>query len=202
MIRKKWSFYPTLFAVLSLGLLFSGCDLLGSEDDDDNNSGGGSSGTPVAVMDVGPIGSNNNATYGSSVDLDSGMAYLSAAAATRVPELDMVYAYSGTDNVDKVFTPSHAKASGYGFAANWSDAELSTIAFVKANVSGQAAFDTLDTQEEVKAIYDSGTELTTSSNASTNDLFVFRTNKGVYALVLVASQTPGAAGQIMTKVAK
>ena len=61
----------------------------------------------------------NQSSLGSSIDLDFGAVYTGAEAAADLDEIDICYAHSGTDNNDKLFSPSHAKASGYTFTSSW-----------------------------------------------------------------------------------
>jgi len=158
---------------------------------------GGGTGTPVTVTTLGPIGSNQ-ASAGSSIDLDAGQVYTSLQAGTHVADLDLCYSYSGTDSADKLFTPSHAKKSGYTYAANWSNPP--TTAFIKTSLT-PALFDSVGTKEEVEALW-TGTQITTSAVCIANDVFIVKTTANAYALVLISAQTPGATGTITIKLAK
>ena len=159
---------------------------------------GGSSctGTDVTVTTLAAIGSNN-ASAGSSIDLDAGAVYTSSQAATHVADLDICYSYSGTTSEDKLFTPSHAKASGYSYAANWTNPPTTQI--VKTSLT-PAEFAAVATVEEIAAEFATGTAITTSVACAEDDVFVVETTDGAYVMILIDAQTPGATGTITVTV--
>jgi hypothetical protein len=159
---------------------------------------GGTSGTPVSVSAALTVGSNGNATEGSSIDLDIPEVYSMSEAANHVSDLDLCYSYSGVASADKIFTPSHAKASDYTYASGWSNPP--TTSFIKTSLT-PAEFDDISTAEEIEALW-TGTPTETSEVCEEDDVFIVKTTEDVYVLVLISEQTPGKTGTITIKVAK
>jgi hypothetical protein len=155
-------------------------------------------GTPV-VSEMLDAGANGHSSLGSSIDLDEGNVWLMADAANNVSKIDIVYLYSDADEVEKFFSPEHAKASGYNLASGW-DSPPATK-FYKTTLD-KAGFDAIATAEEITALWN-GTEAQDDSLAvEQGDVFIVMTTDGDYALVYVSSQTDGKDGQIQIKVAK
>lgn len=154
-------------------------------------------GTPVVTATL-EAGSNSNATLGSSIDLDAGVVYLSAAAASHVAELDLCYSFAGTTNIDKLGTPSWAKASDFNYAKNWTNPPATK--FYKTALT-KAQFDAIDTKEKIPAfVAASATEI--SYEAKLNDVFIVQTTSNATVLVLINAKTDGAAGSITIKTSK
>jgi hypothetical protein len=154
-------------------------------------------GTPVVTATL-QAGSNSNATLGSSIDLDAGAVYLSAAAASHVAELDLCYSFAGTTNIDKLGTPSWAKASGFNYAKDWANPPATK--FYKTTLT-KAEFDAIDTKEKIPAfVATSATEI--SYQAALNDVFIVQTTSNAIVLVLINAKVDGAAGSITIKTAK
>lgn len=140
-----------------------------------------STGTPVTVGTV-TIGSLDNPTLGSSVDLDSGKVKLALEAKKAGSGIDLVFTYSTDLSAFRIFSPEYAKnSSGITAFASW--VSPNDTKFKKASVT----FASINTKEEIASLYSStsGTELS-SSNAAVNDVFVVKTDQG-YALIQITS---------------
>ncbi len=157
---------------------------------------GGSTGTAVATVSL-DVGSNDNATLGSSVDLDGGVVWLSAAAKNNVSKIDLCYSYSGTTSSDKVGSPSWAKTSGFSYATTWDNPPSTTMIKVSKT---SAEFDAITTKEAVEALWTGTAE--SALVVAAGDVFIVKTTENVYALVRVETQTAGATGKITIKVAR
>jgi hypothetical protein len=155
-----------------------------------------SAGTPVTVATV-TLGSNNNAAAG-SVDLDAMVIYKGAEAASKLADIDLCYAFSGTDNVDKLFSPAQAKASSFTFTSTWTGTPNSTKFY---KLPGQS-FDAITTVAQLEALWVEGSAQTASLAAVKNDVFIAKTNLNKIVLLLINDQTPGASGTIVLKSAK
>jgi hypothetical protein len=157
----------------------------------------GNSGTQVTVTTLATVGSNG-AAAGSSMDLDAGAVYTTSQAASHVADLDLCYSYSAATSEDKLFTPSHAKVSGYNYAANWTNPP--TTGFIKTSLT-PTDFNAISTAQQIEALY-TGTPVTTSAACVQGDVFVVKTTANAYVLILISAQTPGSAGTITVKMAK
>lgn len=155
-------------------------------------------GTPVTIANV-IAGANQNATYGSSIDLDEPKVMLKAEADANVSKIDVCYAFSGTDNVEKLFSPHHAKASGYTFAADW--ATPNQTKFYKTTLT-PAQYDAITTKEELALQWTEPGSPATSITCALNDVFIAKTEQNALVLLLITAQTAGATGTIDIKIAK
>jgi hypothetical protein len=155
-------------------------------------------GTPVTEVTIN-AGANSNADYGSSIDIDAGKAMMKSEAASNVSDIDLCYAYSGTNNVEKIGTAMWAEASGYTFADGWSNPP--DIKFYKESMTS-AEFDAVDTKEEIEALWDETKATASSYEADQGDVFLVETTEGTLAILRITSQEDGAAGSITIKVAK
>jgi hypothetical protein len=155
-------------------------------------------GTPV---DTGSViaGANSNATYGSSIDLDQPKAMLTAEANQNVSKIDICYAFSGTENVEKLFSPHHAKASNYNFAAAWANPNQTKFYKTTLNATQYAA---ITTKEQVTQQWTEPSAVGTSVACAQGDVFIAKTEQGAIVLMLISAQTAGASGTINMKVAK
>ena len=155
---------------------------------------GPSTGTPVDTATV-IAGANSNATHGSSIDLDGGVAWKSGDAANNVSKIDLCYAYSGVNNVEKIGTPAWAKISDFAFARNWTNPPATK--FYKVNMTA-AEFNAITTKEDMPAFNESSATAT-SYNCATGDVFIVKTTENAIALIRIAEQVSGASGTITIK---
>jgi hypothetical protein len=143
-------------------------------------------------------GANENTTLGSSIDLDAGEVYKMADAASHVSALDLCYAHT-VSNIDKLGSPSWAKASAFTFAKNWSNPP--EIKFYKTDLT-VTQFNAITTKEEIAALWTESKATDQSYEAAKNDVFIVTTTADAIALVLINDQTAGSTGSITIKVAK
>jgi hypothetical protein len=153
-------------------------------------------GTPVTTAVIN-AGANGNNDYGSSIDLDAGVAYKMADAANHVSEIDLCYAYSGTASVEKIGTALWAQNSGFAFAAAWGIP--TNVKFYPITMTA-VEFDAITTKEQIPAF--DATKAVASSTAATGNVFLVQTTSGVIALIKINSQTAGSAGYIQIKMSK
>lgn len=155
-------------------------------------------GTPVTTATI-QAGANSNATIGSSIDLDEPKVMLTAEANQNVSKIDICYAYSGTDAVEKLFSPHHAKLSGYTFASAW--ANPNQIKFYKTTLT-PAQYNAITTKEQLALQWTDPGIAGTSIACAKDDVFIALTEQGAIVLMLITAQTAGAAGTIDMKIAK
>ena len=155
-------------------------------------------GTPVTIATV-IAGANQNTTLGSSIDLDEPKVMLKAEADANVSKIDVCYAYSGTESVEKLFSPHHAKASGYTFAADW--ATPNQTKFYKTTLT-PAQYDAITTKEQLALQWTEPGSPATSIACALNEVFIAQTEQNAIALLLITAQTTGDAGTIDIKIAK
>lgn len=149
----------------------------------------GNPGTPITVGTV-EIGSLDNPSKGSSIDLDDGTVMLAAAAKAAGSGVDIVCTYSSDLSAFRIFSPEYAKtASGITAFANWVSPNDTKFKKVTA-----VTFASVTTVEAIAALYSSttGTELT-NSNAAVGDVFVVDTDEG-FALIEITSFTSTTTG--------
>lgn len=158
---------------------------------------GGSSGTSVVTATI-TAGANNNPTYGSSIDLDEGVAWLSAEAKNNVSKIDLCYAYSGLNNVEKIGTPEWANASLYDFADGWTNPPQTK--FYKLSMT-ETEFDAITTKEEIPE-FNSSNAGKISSEVENGDVFIVETTEGAIALICITDKVAGNTGSIKIKMAK
>src|SRR5690554_499978 len=154
-------------------------------------------GTPVQTATI-TAGANSNPDHGSSIDLDQGVAWLSADARNNISKIDLCYAYSGVNKVEKIGTPAWAKASAFDFAKNWTNPPQTK--FYKITMTA-AEFDAVTTKEEIPEFSESkATEV--SSNVANGDVFIVKTTESAIALICITEKVPGSTGSIKIKLAK
>jgi len=144
-------------------------------------------------------GCSQNAIYGCSIDLDEPKAMLKAEADQNVSKIDICYAYSGLDSIEKLFSPHHAKVNGYSFAQNWADPNQTK--FYKTNLNS-AQFDAIKTKEEIVRQWTDPGVPATSVYCINGDVFIAKTEKGALILILITYLTPGPSGYMEMKVIK
>lgn len=155
-------------------------------------------GTAVTTTTIN-AGANKNTTYGSSIDLDAGVAMMSSEAANNVADIDLCYAYSGANDVEKLGNAEWAKASGYNFASSWSNPP--SVKFYTVTMT-EAEFDAVATKEAIEAMWDAADATEISYEADEGDVFIVETTDDAIALIRISDQTDGDAGSITIKLAK
>jgi hypothetical protein len=155
------------------------------------------SGTPVTTYTL-VAGANSNATLGSSIDLDEPKVMLMAEAGNNVSKIDLCYAYSTTGSVEKLFSPTQAKLSGYTFAAGWASPNATKFAKLTMTV---AEYNAITTREQILALTQPTTDGASIACAA-DDVFIAITDQNAVVLILITGQTAGAAGSINLKIAK
>jgi hypothetical protein len=154
-------------------------------------------GTAVTSTTV-TLGSNDNATYGSSIDADAMVAYkISQITTTALQgEVDAYYAYSSTAKADKFFSPSQAKTSGFDGIKNWSVS--TTVALYNLGTMTSTAFAALTTQEAIDALF-TGKSSVVSVDAASDVVVGIKTSAGVYRVLHVDAITAGSTGTVTVK---
>lgn len=155
--------------------------------------------TPLGTFVI-EVGANENTKLGSSIDFDEGKVYLMSEAASKVPEIDLCYAYSGVNKIEKIGTAYWAYKSEFDFAKNWGE-NAPNIDFYKVSMS-KAEFEKIITVEELEDMWEPSLASESSYEVSTGDIFMLETTKGIIALILVEDQETGSTGKITIKVAK
>lgn len=155
--------------------------------------------TPLATF-VLEAGANENTELGSSIDFDGKKVYLMSEAASKVAKIDLCYAYSGTNKVEKIGTPYWAYKSDYDFAKDWGES-APNIKFYKVSMS-KDEFKDIISVEELEDMWDPSLASESSYEVSTGDVFMLETTEDVIALILIEDQEKGTRGKITIKVAK
>jgi len=141
---------------------------------------------------------------GNSIDLDWPAIYTDSTSATNIPVIDLCYAHTsgvtGIPDGDYLFSPDQAKASGLDFTSTWTWTPNSTAFYKVQNFTG-ADFDTVYTKSQIAALWTDPTGPTPYALCAQGDVFIARTDQGVYVLIYISSQTPGSAGTITMKIA-
>ncbi|NLE01982.1 MAG: hypothetical protein GX640_19130 [Fibrobacter sp.] len=153
-------------------------------------------GTPVTTATI-KAGANGNNDYGSSIDLDAGIAYKMKDAGNHESEIDLCYAYSGQNSVEKIGTAYWAQESKYDFAMTW--LKPTNVKFYKITMSA-SEFAAITTKEQIPDFDDS--KARTSFECKAGDVFIVKTTAGAIALIRISSQTAGSTGYIEIKMAK
>lgn len=151
---------------------------------------GGSVGTPIKDTTV-TIGSYDNATYGSSIDLDNAMVMKAAAAKASGSGVDVVFTYSDAGKF-RVLNPVYASStSGIVAFQNWTNP--ADTKFHKVSVT----FASITTKEQIAPLYQEASGVT-NSDAVIGDVFVVKTTAG-YALIEIKSFESNVAGTASIK---
>jgi hypothetical protein len=131
------------------------------------------------------VGAQGNATLGSSLELDTGKVYLSAAANANLDGVDLVFMYYGSgyhiDNTESAKAAANAATPKINLADNWLDAKLNGNEFVKVTTKPA-------NQEAAVAAWGTGSKLS-SSMVAAGDMFVVETTDGEYTLITVSAVT-------------
>jgi hypothetical protein len=142
------------------------------------------------------MGAQENATLGSSIDLDVPKVLLASAAKTAAADVDLVYANSFADDADKLWSPKTAN-DNVDFMSGWS--VYNTTRFHK--VTG-VTFASVNTASELAALWKPSIAINTSITVVPGDLIIAETDKGKIVLIDIVSQSAGETGSINIKVAK
>jgi hypothetical protein len=157
----------------------------------------GNQGTPVTTGTV-TIGSYDNPTTGSSVDLDNGTVMLAAAATAANSGVDIVGTYSASKGGLRIFTPVYAKnSSGITAFAGW--VNPNNTLFHKVTVD----FNSITTKEQIQAKFDA--TLVPSDGAltcATGDVIVVKTDMNAYVLIQIGAFDATATGTATIKYGK
>jgi len=176
-------------AVLSLAL--TGCLT-----DDDKDDDGGNNGDPVTTRTV-SMGAQDNATLGSSLDVDNFEAYLAAQARPKAADIDLIFGNSSATLTGMaVYSPNVAKSGingsdGFDYMQDWSTANTTVIKSVNGVVISN-----ITTTAQVDSLWDVGTVVQNGRlSISAGDTFLAKSNLNKVVLIRVNTITPGDAGQ-------
>jgi hypothetical protein len=155
----------------------------------------GGGGTPVTTATI-TLGSYDNATTGSSVDLDAGTVMLASAATASGSGVDIVGTYSPSQSAYRVFNPVYAKNSSNITAfAGWVSPNATQFHKVTAT------FASVTTKEQIQALFNAASAVSNVSCAA-GDVLVVLTDLGAYVLVEITSFTANATGTASIKYGK
>ncbi|MCD6023928.1 MAG: hypothetical protein K0Q91_844 [Fibrobacteria bacterium] len=140
--------------VLSLGLVLTGCLT-----DDDGDGDGVTVADSLSVRLV-TVGAQDNADYGSALDIDNMVAYKIAEAKTRTGDIDLIYAVStsgiGGTPTPAIYSPDSAKggingSAGFTFLSDFNNPNHTVIK--SSGLTTQAAFDAINTKEKLDSLW-------------------------------------------------
>jgi hypothetical protein len=179
-------------AALSLSLILGGCLTDDGEDD------GGGNGQTALESRTAVLGAHQNATLGSSINLDSMEVFTYADAAANAAKIDLFYAFSETENNEAFYAPQVAKTgiggsagfgAGIGGPADWTVANNTPMRRVTAEL------DAIDTQAELDSLWAGGTPVEDGRLQVAEGLtFMARTDEEMLALIQVLEIQTGATG--------
>jgi VCBS repeat-containing protein len=142
------------------------------------------------------VGADENATLGSSIDLDVPAVLLSTAARNSAAQVDLVYANSFATSSDKLGSPLWAQ-NNVSFVTGW--AVYNDTKFYKP---AGTSYESVSTPDQLKNLWDVSKATASSIDVVANDVIIAKTNQGAIVLIKIVTQTPGATGRIDIKVAK
>lgn len=163
----------------------------------------GTAANPVTPSSVITLGAHDNATLGSSLDLDNGTVMLASAARAAGLAADIIYTYSSKAPAGPVLmSPAYAKASS-GITAFETWATPFDTKFHKVTTAG-VTYDGITTDVALKALYSETAATTTAGrlNVIAGDLVVVLTSEGKYALMNIITVSADATGTATIKYAK
>ena len=170
---------------LSLGLVLSGC-LTDSKDDE----GGVTVGDSLSVKTV-TVGAQQNADYGSSLDIDNMTAYLVAEARTKSADIDLIYGVSTAIGAQPaVYSPDTAKygvggSNGFTFMQTGFNTTNNTV--IKLTT---ANFDAIDTKEKLDSLWFTASPTPNGRlNIAVGTTFMAKSNLNKTVLIKVNSIT-------------
>jgi hypothetical protein len=154
---------------------------------------------PVVSADV-TLGAHDNATLGSSLDLDAGTVMLAAAARADGSGVDIVYTYSSTAPGPVLMSPTYAKASS-GITAFAAWVNPFDTKFHKVTTTG-VTYESITTDVALKALYNETLATAGRLVVAVGDLVVVKTSAGKYALIKIVTVSSDATGSASIKFAK
>lgn len=185
------SLLPTV--ALSLSLILGGCLTDDGEDDGDGNGQTGLE-SRTAVL-----GAHQNATLGSSINLDSMEVFTYAEAPANAGKIDLFYAFSETENSEAFYAPQVAKTgiggsagfgAGIGGPADWTVANNTPMRRVTVS-----DLDAIDSQAELDSLWASGVPVEDGRLQVAENLdFMVETDEDMLALIRVLEIQAGATG--------
>lgn len=129
------------------------------------------------------IGSYQNTTYGSSIDLDNGTVLFAAQAKADGSGVDLVCTYSSAYSTFRIFNPVYAAdTSNIAAFSGWVNPANTQI----VQASSGTDWSSITTKAQIKAIYDAGTPVS-SSDAAEGDIFVVFTDQSNYVAIQIVS---------------
>jgi hypothetical protein len=189
MTRASSSKFLTLGAI-ALSLALTGC----LTDDDDGGNGG--NGDPVTTRSV-EVGAQDNASIGSSLDIDTFEAYLAAQARPKSGDIDLIFGNSSATLIGlAVYSPDVAKSGingsdGFGYMSDWNPVNTTTIKSVDGVVISN-----ITTTDQVDSLWDAGTVVANGRlPIAAGDTFLARSNLNKVVLIRVTTVTPGDNGK-------
>ena len=179
--------------VLASSLTFTGCLT------DDEPEPTKPSAKDSTVVKTGTVGAQSNTTAGSFVELDSWQILLSDAVTTAlVPDIDLIFAYSTSQNAAAFYSPDSAAggiggSAGFEFVKNKLGTSAASTDMRKISA---ATFDGIKTTEGLEAAWTGSAAGNVKSRlAITNgDAFIAESTKGLKVAIMVTSLTATATG--------
>jgi hypothetical protein len=178
---------------LSLSLILGGCLTDDGEDD------GGGNGQTALESRTAVLGAHQNATLGSSINLDSMEVFTYADAPANAAKIDLFYALSETENSEAFYAPQVAKTgiggsagfgAGIGGPADWTVANNTPMRRVTVG-----NLDDIDTQAELDSLWADGVPVAEGRLLVAEDLdFMVQTDEDMLVLIRVLEIQAGAAG--------
>ncbi len=156
--------------------------------------------TPISDLTTQTVslGAHDNATVGSSIDLDAGTIMKSAAAKLANSGVDIVYTYSERVNSPVIMNPAYAKtSSGITAFETWVGPNATQFHKVPAG-----SFESTTTVAGVQALFDASLVGDGRITVEANDVLVIKTDKGAYILVKMNTVSSNATGTATIKYAK
>lgn len=188
-IRFNTKLLAASLMALSLGL--AGC-LTDSDDDDEEEEE-----VPVLVTTkTVTAGAEQNADFGSAIDLDSFVSYKITPAKAIAADIDLIFAYSGSAASSAIYSPDSAKggiggSAGFNFLSDFAPAngtQLKTVTGVTIS--------SITTKAQVDSLWTAGTAVANGRVLlSAGTTFLAKSNLNLVVLVKVDSVTTGATGK-------
>lgn len=189
-MKTKFATTTLAASLLALSLGLAGC-LTDSKDDDDK----GPAPELVTTKTV-TAGAEQNADFGSAIDLDSFVSYKITPAKAIAAQIDLIFAYSGAASSAAIYSPDSAKggiggSAGFNFLSDFTPANATQIKTVTgvtiSSITTKAQVDSLWAAGDVAA---NGRVLLQAGTT-----FLAKSNLDLVVLVKVDSVTTGATGK-------
>jgi hypothetical protein len=200
MIRASSHKFLTLGA-FALSLALTGCLT-----DDDGGDDNGNNGDPVSSEEI-TVGAQNNATHGSSIDLDGFNVYKVAEAKTRTGDIDLIFGNSTATvgGAVAIFSPDVAKngingSDGFDFMqSGWATANTTIIKTVTVN-----EINAITNTDQIDSLWNAGSVVSNGRLPVANGTtFMAQSNLNKKVLVRVTGVSQGNDGSAMlTGIAK